>query len=73
VDDVPFVLLVFRQGDADELRRWLASRTWTSEQAWLRRYFALLPSAKIVVFEEVQKQIEAGNMLWVRMDTVPIG
>ena len=70
--DAPFVLLVFREEDAAELTRWRASRTWRNEHPWLRRYFALLPSARIVVFEEVCNQIEAGNVLWVRFETLPI-
>src|SRR5208282_1110771 len=55
--NAPFVLLVFRESDADDLRQWLGRGGRESEHEWLRRYFTLLPEAKVVVFEEVSRGV----------------
>jgi len=71
-DRPAFVLMVFRQRDADDLKEWLASEQWNGDTEWLRRYFAVLPTARIVVFEDVRKQLKSGNVLWNRLETLPL-
>lgn len=72
VSNAKLFLLVFRQRDADDLQTWLSGVERTSDREWLRRYYALLRSAKVVVFEHVRKHVESGNVLWTRFETLPI-
>jgi hypothetical protein len=66
-----FALLVFRQEDADALKAWLP-REWNTDHQWLRRYCARLPQAPVIIFDQVRKNLRAGNLLWTRVETSPM-